>query len=164
MRRSANALAISIVVAGSVCLTACGDPIQADRSFITSSIELRVVEPVGGSVQPTGVLVSGALVGAQRRPALNTLFREQCSPERTDSGRTLYRCLALLNTGPKVYVAAGVVDSPYSTLTSLDKDGTTATMTITRGPRVPPTGGPTTPGAGPASPPAYLVTVTLRTG
>ncbi|HEX4016075.1 MAG TPA: hypothetical protein VHX15_05000 [Frankiaceae bacterium] len=131
LRRRSVLLGISaITVAAAVA--GCGDPITANHSWKSLDALVTVTEKVG-QANVMGTAVVGRLTDAQGNPVLSTVFQETCVRETTSGSPAMaYRCLAIINTGPKIYVAGGMADGPFGKLTSLAGGSAPGSITITK--------------------------------
>jgi hypothetical protein len=122
---------IATVVAG--VLAACGAPISANHQWqsltTASSYQTAVPSPLGhGTMVLQHDVLSGPLSDAQGKPLAGTSFREDCS-------HGIYQeefCKLLLNSGPRLYVAAGATlyKYPYYTFTSADRVFSPGSLTV----------------------------------
>ena len=109
-RRTKLAVVVLSSLAAGSALTACGDAVTANHDWQSSSRRTSTTTVVNG-VSQTVIVFDGILTtGPKGKGVAGTVFREECvGPGNTGP----YKCLMLLNTGSKVYVAAGQVPSPY---------------------------------------------------
>jgi hypothetical protein len=131
-QRRAVLVAVSgITVAAAVA--GCGDPITANHSWKSLDALVTVTEKVG-QTNVNGTVVIGKLTDAQGNPVLSTIFQETCVREtiKPSTPAASYKCLAIINTGPKIYVAEGVTDGPFGKLTSLSGGSAPGSITITK--------------------------------
>ena len=104
---------IALAVAG------CGDPITANHDWTTLDAVVTVTQHVGSSTTTGSVLV-GRIVDAKGRPLVNTLVQETCvKVSHPSSPGAAYKCLALINTSERIYVAGGMASGLFSTLPDL---------------------------------------------
>jgi hypothetical protein len=101
-------------------LIGCGDNVTGGhtwRSIVTETVH-RVQQ--NSNSQILYDTLTGPLVDSNNRPVPGTLFRESCN--RLYVGGVLkqdWNCLALVNTGQRVYVAGGHADGPIGELPTL---------------------------------------------
>ncbi len=132
LRRQGVLMAVSgITVAAAVA--GCGDPITANHSWKSLDALVTVTEKVG-QTNVDGTVLVGRLTDAQGNPVLSTVFQETCVHEAVQPSTPApsYKCLAIINTGPKIYVAEGVADGPYGKLTSLAGGSAPGSIIITK--------------------------------
>jgi hypothetical protein len=111
---------------------ACGNPITANHDWKSLNALVTVTEHVGPNTV-TGYVLAGRLTDAQGRLLLTTRVQETCAhvsgPASTSAA---YKCIAIVNTGPKVYVAGGMAAGPFGTLTSLAGGNAPGTISFTK--------------------------------
>jgi hypothetical protein len=87
-----------------------------------------------GQTNVDGTVLVGRLTDAKGNPVLSTVFQETCVRQAVQPSTPApsYKCLAIINTGPKIYVAEGMADGPYGKLTSLSGGSAPGSLTITK--------------------------------
>lgn len=119
----AYARRLSVVATGVVMAStavACGNNVTGPhtwRSVVTETVH-RVA--TSSNSQVLYDTLSGVLIDSKNHRVPGTVFRESCN--RLYVGGVLkqdWNCLALLNTGQRVYVAGGHADGPIGELATL---------------------------------------------
>ena len=129
--RKGAALATGGVVMAGV-LSACGNPVSANRDFPVVNISVTSTVKVGTKTAVKQVLNEGIVLDAQGKQVPGTFFSETCSQTAT-TGPEQWRCLTYLAPGgSKLYVAGGLTNDPFGTQRMLDKANSTGKMTIAK--------------------------------
>lgn len=133
---------LSVAAAGiglTAAMVACGDDVTGPatwRSVVTQTVSQVRIAP--NSVRVTDV-IAGDLRDAGNHLLAGAQFRESCTRVYVGKESTQdWNCLAVVNTGPHLYVAGGHADGIVGELPALDSpkvggaffisyDGTTAT-------------------------------------
>jgi hypothetical protein len=125
-RRQTTLLAIG-AIAAAASLAACGSPIT---HYTTWNSLARLTSTTPGGV--SNLKLAGPLLDAQGKPIPNSAFTETCTQiGPIGAPAPAYRCLAVVNTGARQYVAGGDVAGPYGKLPSLATPATLGKITIT---------------------------------
>ena len=119
------AIVAAIGVAGG--LTACGDPVSANRDFHTVAKVTLTRSVDANRVPHTHFNYQGTLVDSRKRSLPRTYFDENCDT----AARNPIVCVAVVSTGDRVYVFAGeVAAQPNVTLRSSAGGSPGATLTV----------------------------------
>jgi hypothetical protein len=161
LRRRKSVLLATGGLALAGVVSACGNPVTANRDFQTVNIVVTVQEQVNGQTVAVQSINEGVALDAKGNQIRGTFFNETCG-RAAKSGTQQWRCLTYFAPGgSKLYVAGGLTSDPFGTQHMLDKANSAGTMTITK---VKETAIPSNAHNVPKGAKAYIATVSLRKG
>ncbi len=118
-----------VLAAAALSLTACGDQVTAARDFYSYAHYQASQANVAG--QLADIIVAEGPLAADKDgvPAPATLFRERCT--RPVAAGAIYTCVAIVNTGQRIYIARAATLDPIEPHTLAVIAGPHGSVTIT---------------------------------
>jgi len=117
--RKLSLAAAGIVVA--VTTTGCGDNVTGPVTWHTTVVESVTHVPAGPSTVVVFDTLTGPLTDAMGKAIPGSLFRESCNRKFVNNVLVQdWNCTALVNTGPRVYVAGGHANGNTGELPTLN--------------------------------------------